>query len=51
MFDKNIDAYLILSEANRRYFTGIDTSFGLVLLTEREKIFFTDFRYESYARK
>lgn len=51
MFDKKIDAYLITSSANRYYFTGIDTSFGFAILTENEKIFFTDFRYESYARK
>ncbi len=51
MFDTKIDAYLIHSPANRCYFTGIDTSFGLVLLTEKEKIFFTDFRYANHARK
>ena len=51
MFDKKIDAYMIHSPANRCYFTGIDTSFGVGLITESEKIFFTDFRYESYARK
>ncbi len=51
MFDKKIDAYMIQSPANRSYFTGIDTSFGVVLLTESEKVFFTDFRYENYARK
>ena len=45
MFDKKIDAYMIQSPANRSYFTGIDTSFGVVLLTESEKVFFTDFRY------
>lgn len=51
MFHKKIDAYLIQSPANRRYFTGIDTSFGCVLMTAEEKMFFTDFRYESYARR
>lgn len=50
MFDNKIDAYMLHSPANRNYFTGIETSFGVVLLTEKEKIFFTDFRYESYAR-
>nr|WP_251613018.1 Xaa-Pro peptidase family protein [Pumilibacter muris] len=50
MFDNSIDAYLVNSPANRRYFTGIDTSAGAVLLTATEKLFFTDFRYENYAR-
>lgn len=50
MFDGNIDAYMIHSPANRSYFTGIETSFGVALITENEKIFFTDFRYENYAK-
>ncbi len=50
MFENKIDAYIIQSPANRGYFTGIETSFGVVLLTENEKLFFTDFRYENYAR-
>ena len=51
MFDNKTDAYLIHSPANREYFTGISTSFGVALITENEKIYFTDFRYESYARR
>jgi Xaa-Pro aminopeptidase len=51
MFSKKIDAYMIHSPANRCYFSGIDTSFGVIVLTEKEKTFFTDFRYESYANK
>lgn len=50
MFNSDIDAYLIHSAANRNYFTGIETSFGLAILSETEKIFFTDFRYENYAK-
>ncbi len=50
MFDNSIDAYLVQSPANRRYFTGIDTSAGTALITATEKLFFTDFRYENYAR-
>lgn len=51
MFEKKIDAYLITSPANRTYFTNIETSFGAVVLTKDAKFFFTDFRYEGYARK
>ena len=51
MFDNKIDAYMVHSAANRNYFTGIDTSFGLAVLTENEKLYFTDFRYENYAKK
>ena len=50
MFSKKIDAYLVYSQANREYFTSISTSFGVALLTAQEKIYFTDFRYENYAR-
>lgn len=51
MFNNNIDAYLVFSHSNRYYFTGIDTSFGCVILTKNEKVFFTDFRYENEVRK
>ncbi|MDE7394705.1 MAG: Xaa-Pro peptidase family protein, partial [Clostridiales bacterium] len=51
MFEKKVDAYLILSPANRQYFTGIDTSFGAVVLIKDRKLFFTDFRYAGYARR
>lgn len=50
MFEK-IDTYVLLTPVNRYYFTKTDTSFGCVILTVNEKIFLTDFRYESYARK
>ncbi len=51
MFKKKIDAYIITSPANRTYFTKIQTSFGVVVLTQEAKLFFTDFRYEIYAQK
>lgn len=50
MFEK-VEAYLILSEENRFYFTGFRSSFGCVVLTETEKFFLTDPRYASEARK
>ena len=51
MAEKKLDAYLITSPANRQYFTGIETSFGAVVLAGNRKLFFTDFRYEGYARR
>ena len=50
MFEK-VDAYLILSEENRFYFTGFRSSFGCVILSPTEKFFLTDPRYASEARK
>lgn len=50
MFE-NVDAYLILSEVNRFYFTKIKTSFGCLIMTPTEKIFITDFRYASYVKQ
>lgn len=49
MFNK-IDTYLILSEENRFYYTGFRSSFGCVILTEKEKFFLTDKRYASEAK-
>lgn len=52
LFDnKKIDAYMFLSEDNRFYFTHFDTSFGCILVNEKEKYFLTDFRYENAARQ
>ena len=50
MFE-NTDAYLILSEENRFYYTGFRSSFGCVILTQSERFFLTDPRYASEARK
>lgn len=48
---KKIDAYIVLSEENRFYFTGFRSSFGCVVLTEDDKYFLTDPRYAAEARK
>lgn len=50
LFEDKIDAYVLLSEENRFYFTRFSSSFGCVVLTPNEKFFFTDFRYEDAAR-
>lgn len=43
--DFESDAYLIVSEINRFYFTGFSSSFGLLLLTPGGGYFATDYRY------
>lgn len=44
-------AALILSEPNRFYLTGFDTSDGAVIITEKSAVFFTDFRYIEKAKE
>lgn len=51
LFENKIDAYVVLSEENRFYFTHFNTSFGCVIIGKKEKIFITDFRYETAARQ
>ena len=40
------DAYLVLSEHNRRYFTGFHSSYGVFIATKNQKYYLTDSRYE-----
>lgn len=49
MFNK-IEAYILLGGENRFYYTGFRSSFGCVILTEKEKYFITDKRYAAEAR-
>ncbi|EZH67731.1 Xaa-Pro dipeptidase [Bacillaceae bacterium JMAK1] len=44
-----IDAFIIESEANRRYLSHFTGSAGVVFLTESESYFITDFRYVEQA--
>lgn len=39
------EAALILSEANRRYYTGFPSSNGALIVTKEAALFLTDFRY------
>lgn len=39
------EAVILLKPENRRYFTGMTTSNGLLLVTSEQAWFFTDFRY------
>lgn len=46
----NLDALLITNPYNRRYVTGFTGSAGVVLITNHEALFITDFRYVEQAR-
>ena len=48
MFQK-YDAYVLLSEENRFYFTGFKSTFGCVILSKNERYFLTDARYAAEA--
>lgn len=47
---QKLDGVLILSEENRRYFTGFPSSDGILLVTRNGSIFLTDSRYIEEAR-
>ncbi len=47
----DIDAALIVTPCNRRYFTSFDASDGFLLVTRGGSIFYTDSRYIEAARK
>ncbi len=53
MFENNkIDAFVLMGESNRFYFTRFETSFGAVIVTRDDNnVFITDFRYETEARQ
>ncbi len=46
-----IDAALIISPVNRRYFTSFPSSDGILLITGNESVFYTDSRYIEAAEK
>ena len=41
----------VFSPENRRYYTGMNTSNGLLLATAEQAVFFTDFRYITAAKE
>ena len=47
---ENIDAALIVTPRNRRYFTEFDSSDGFLLVTRKGSIFYTDSRYIEAAQ-
>jgi Xaa-Pro aminopeptidase len=48
--EKQIDGIFISQPENRRYLSGFDGSAGFLLITPKDKILATDFRYTSQAR-
>ncbi|MDL2281098.1 aminopeptidase P family protein [Selenomonadales bacterium OttesenSCG-928-I06] len=49
--EKNIDAVLIESPQNRRYFSGFSGSSGVLFITSEVSVLITDFRYVEQAQK
>ena len=48
---KGIDGILISHITNVRYITGFSGSYGCLLISSKEKIFWTDSRYEEHAKQ
>ena len=48
---QNIDAVLITSEWNRRYFTGLSSTAGYLFITKEAQYFIIDFRYIEIAKR
>ena len=48
---KGIDGFLVTEIHNIRYLTGFTGSSALLLITKKENIFVTDFRYQEQAEK
>lgn len=46
----NLDAVLVSSRANTRYLTGFSGSSSLLVVSQREVVLITDFRYRTQAR-
>jgi len=49
--EKQVDAILITSPSNRKYITGFTGSAGFALITKKDSVFITDFRYITQAGK
>lgn len=50
MSKKAADTLILFDDNNRSYYTGKETSFGCVILHEKENFLITDFRYAGYVR-
>ncbi|MBE3596543.1 MAG: aminopeptidase P family protein [Hydrogenibacillus sp.] len=49
LFERGLEALIVVHPPNRRYLTGFTGSAGIVLITENEADLITDFRYETQA--
>lgn len=47
---RGLDAIVLTDQRNRRYATGFHSSAGAVYISERQAVFYTDFRYMEAAR-
>ncbi len=50
LVEEQVDALLVLQPQNRYYLTGFTGSYGYLLVSEKEDIFITDFRYKQQAQ-
>lgn len=50
LLPREIDAVLLTSRVNRRYFSSVDIEEGLVLITREKAFYLTDFRYIEKAQ-
>jgi Xaa-Pro aminopeptidase len=48
---RNVDAFLVMGRQNVRYLTGFTGSAGFALISKRENILVTDFRYKEQSQK
>ena len=48
--ERGVDAILLTDERNRRYVTGFHSTAGAVYISQRQAVFYTDFRYIEAAR-
>jgi len=49
--EHHLDALLVTGSANIRYLTGFSGSSGLLLVTPRDLLFITDFRYDTQVKE
>jgi Xaa-Pro aminopeptidase len=51
MEQEKVDGFLVTSTSNRRYITGFTGTAGVALITGKEAVFITDFRYIDQAKE
>ncbi|MER1956561.1 MAG: Xaa-Pro peptidase family protein [Solibacillus sp.] len=49
LIDNHVDAILITNEYNRRYMTGFTGTAGVAIVSQKDAVFITDFRYTEQA--
>ena len=50
LIDRNVDAFLITNQYNRRYMTGFTGTAGVAIVSKNDAVFITDFRYTEQAK-